>query len=332
MVSSPAHAAARPHTAVVVVHWNAPDETRRCLISLQQVAYRPMTICLVDNGSTDGSGTALAREFPAIDVVTLPDNRGYAGGCNAGIRRARELGAKYVLVLNNDTILDAGCLEALVSHAEAMDGPAILAPKILRLDRPDRIWSAGSRLDRRAPPGLHIGQDEDEWLHATPRQVDWATGCALFFPASVIDRIGLMEERFFLYLEDTDWCLQARAHGVPVWYVPDARLWHEVSASTTTLVQGAVQYYATRNRYLLAMRNARALGRRRIGVALEAAWWFSKSRARLFLFPSYRRDRSYRARADGLADAVRNRFGRNQRWTRRASPVYAAEAKGAPPA
>src|SRR5579884_2173402 len=241
--------AAAPPVCVVVVRWNAAEETARCLASLQAVRYPNLTICLVDNASTDGAAGQLATAFPAVTTVTLPENLGYAGGCNAGIAWARRAGATYVLLLNNDTVVDPDLFTALVHRAEALARPVILTPKILFMDRPDRIWSAGSRLDRRRPPGLHIGMDDDEHRHNVPAEVDWATGCALFFPLSVVDRIGPMDERYFLYLEDVDWCLRARKHGVPVWYVPEARLWHEVSTTVNTLARGSLRYYVYRNTY-----------------------------------------------------------------------------------
>jgi GT2 family glycosyltransferase len=293
---------------VVVVRWNAAEETARCLSSLRAVRYPNLTICLVDNASTDGAAPRLAEAFPQIETLVLPENRGYAGGCNAGIDWARQMGMQYVLLLNNDTVVDSELIWALVDRAEALRGPAILAPKILYLDRPDRIWSAGSHLDRRSPPGLHIGMDEDACSRDADVEVDWASGCALFFPMSVVDRIGPMEERYFLYLEDVDWCLTARRHAIPIWYVPSARLWHAVSAATGTLVSGSTHYYAARNTYLLVFRHFRAV--ERVRLAARLSWTLLKATIRTAFSPSYRHDPVCQARAVALLDAARGRGGR----------------------
>jgi GT2 family glycosyltransferase len=297
-----------PLVCVVVVRWNAAEETARCLRSLLQGTYPNAAIVVVDYASTDGAGPALAREFPSVTFLTMRENLGYAGGCNAGVAWARRAGARYVFLLNNDTVVEANALDLLVRRAQSLDRPAILAPKILRADHPDRVWSAGARLDRRRPPGLHIGMDEDERLHNQPAEVDWATGCALFFPMSVVDRVGLMDARYFLYLEDTDWCLRARRAGVPVWFVPEARLWHEVSVSVSSLRRGSLRYYVYRNTYRFVFRN---LGpRERILFGVDLLWTLAKIGVRVALFPSYRADREYHARTVALLDVVRGRTGR----------------------
>lgn len=298
----------RPLVGVVVVNWNGAQQTLACLHSLQGLAYPSYRVCLVDNGSTDGSPAAIRGAFPAVQVLALAANRGYAGGCNAGIEAARAVGARYVWLLNNDTVVEPQALEALVAGAQALGQPAILAPKILVASRPDRLWSAGGKLHRWRLEGEHIGLGEEESLHNQAGPVAWASGCALFFDLAVVERVGPFDERYFLYLEDLDWCLRARRVGIPTWYLPEARLWHDVSRTVDGLDRRLVRYYAYRNHYLLAFRHAGPLGRALFAAGL--AWTFGKIGLRTLFFPRYRRDAYYHARTRGLVDLLRGRLGK----------------------
>ncbi len=300
-----------PTVGIVVVNWNGADQSRRCLRSLRGLAYTNHKVCLVDNGSTDGGADLLKGEFPEVDLLTLPSNRGYAGGCNAGIAWAREAGMRYVWLLNNDTTVHAESLQALVTWAEELrrlGQQSILAPKILFSDAPSKIWSAGGYLLRPSLKGEHLGIGEHEERFDTPRQLEWASGCALFFSVATADMIGPMDERYFLYLEDVDWCLRARHRGVPIWYVPSARLWHDKSRSVRSLDSRIVRYYSYRNFYLLGFARSGLFGR--LWFSLHLAVTFCKVGLRVLLFPSYRRNPYYHARTRALVDLLKRHFGR----------------------
>jgi GT2 family glycosyltransferase len=137
--------------------------------------------------------------------------------------------------------------------------------------------------------------------------VDWATGCALFLAAPTFRRLGPIDEGYFLYLEDTDWCLRAARLGVETWLIPGAVIRHEVSASVRALPRAAVRYYAYRNQYRLEFRHGPAWLRPL--VLLDALWTLAKAAARWLLFPSYRADAYYHARTRGVLDFLRGRWG-----------------------
>lgn len=300
-----------PAVGIAVVNWNGADQSRRCLRSLRGLAYPSHKVCLVDNGSTDGGADLLKGEFPDVDVLTLPANRGYAAGCNAGIEWAKQAGMRYVWLLNNDTTVDAGSLHALVTRAKKLrrlGQESILAPKILFSDAPSKIWSAGGYLIRPWLKGEHFGIGDHEERFDTPRQLEWASGCALFFSTATADTIGPMDERYFLYLEDLDWCLRARRQGVQIWYVPAARLWHDTSRSVMSLDSRIVRYYSYRNYYLLGFAHSGLLGR--LWFSLHLAVTCFKIGLRVLLFPSYRRNRYYHARTRALVDLLKRRFGK----------------------
>ncbi|MFQ5473934.1 MAG: glycosyltransferase family 2 protein [Dehalococcoidia bacterium] len=298
---------AQPSVGVLVVTWNGAETVRACLTSLQAVHYAAYRICLVDNGSRPGFAESLASEFPDVEVLTLPHNLGYAGGCNAGLRWAREQGLDYALILNDDTTADPELIGALVARAEQVGGSAIVAPQILKTQQPNLVWSAGGLIRRPWFKADHIGAGENRTRYREAREVEWASGCALLVPLSVIDTVGPMDDRYFLYLEDVEWCLRMRRHGISVWYEPKALLWHDVSASVRSMDDRIVRYYSYRNYYLLAFTHTGVAGR--LWFGLHFATTFLKIAIRTALFPSYRRSAWYHARTRAMVDFLRGRFG-----------------------
>lgn len=302
---------AGPLVGVVVINWNGVPQSRKCLESLGAAGYQNVRTCLVDNGSTDDSVLVLQREFPAVTVLSLPVNLGYGGGCNAGIEWAKGAGAAYVLLLNNDTVLDPAALETLVERAETLHAagtPAVLAPKILYASAPSTVWSAGGVLRWPWLERDHLGMGDQSSTHDAAREVAWASGCALFCSTQVADLIGPFDERYFLYMEDVDWCLRARRKGFPVWFVPQARLWHDVSLTTREVDSRDLRYYYARNYYRLAFRHCGPVGR--AWASLRLATTLAKASVRCLFFPSYRRDSLYQSQTRAILDFIRGRSGK----------------------
>ena len=213
----------------VVLSWNGREDTLACLDSLQGVE----TIC-VDNGSTDGSADAVAERFPEVELIRTGVNLGFAAGNNVGIRRALERGAGWVVLLNNDAVVEPGFADALAAAAGRHTDAGVLASKVYVLEQPDVLWYAGGSFNpllgysgRVRGAGRRDDGSFDEEI-----DVDWATGAAMAVSRPALERAGLLDEELFAYLEDVDWCLRIRAAGLRVVYVPAARAWHRVSAST----------------------------------------------------------------------------------------------------
>jgi GT2 family glycosyltransferase len=298
----------RCRVAVVVVTWNGAEASRRCLRSLRKLDYQTYRVCLIDNGSQPGFAGPLRAEFPEVEIISLPENLGYAGGCNAGIDWAREHSAEYVLLLNDDTTVHPGLVRALLRRAKAVELPAIIAPKILMAHRPGITWSAGGFIRRPWFKADHLGEGEPAAANSEACEVEWASGCALFFPLSLAGTIGPLDERFFLYLEDAEWCLRARRRGFPVWYEPAAEVWHEVSAVAGRLDTRIKRYYSYRNHYLLAFSHTGLTGRMWFGFHYVVT--LAKCGLRWLLFPAYRRNSWYHARTRALLDVARQRWGK----------------------
>lgn len=218
-----------PKVTAIVLNWCGHDDTAACLRSLLASDYPALRILLVDNGSPDGSGASLHAEFPDIPFLQTGRNLGYTGGNNQGIRLALEEGADYVLVLNNDTVVEPGCVSALVEAATAGGAVGAVGAKILFHDAPDRIWFAGGDLRRERGMAYHRREGElDRPAEETPEDVSFLTGCCLLLPARVVREVGAFEEGFFAYIEDVDLSLRLLERGFRLVYQPQARMYHRV--------------------------------------------------------------------------------------------------------
>ena len=221
-----------PLTVIVVLNWNGATDTIACLKSLAPVISPSCRVVVVDNGSTDGSAERISGAFPEIELLLLPCNLGYSGGNNAGFRRVMEIGAGFVIFLNNDTIVDSSFCSPLVETLRQNSRAGIAVPKIFYADRPDIIWYAGGTVR------LFTGLVRHEGVHQkespkfnTPGATGYATGCCLAMRCRDFDALGGFDEAFAMYAEDVDLSLRLRSLGMSIEYVPSSKVWHRVSAS-----------------------------------------------------------------------------------------------------
>lgn len=230
----PVPSAAPPSVAVVVLTWNGRDLTLDCLRSLEAVTTPNVRVLVVDNASQDGTVDAIrARYGDRIDILENPANLGFAAGNNAGIRRALDAGARFVLLLNNDTTVAPNVIDELLLPMRESDAIGITTPKIYFAQPPNRIWYAGGEISLWRGTARHIGiRETDRGQHDRPRDVDYASGCALFARREVFLRAGLLDEAYRAYFEDADLCMRTARAGFRIRYVPTAKVWHHISAST----------------------------------------------------------------------------------------------------
>jgi hypothetical protein len=247
-----------PSVCIVVVNWNGREDSVACLSSLGRIDYPNFKILVVDNGSTDGSVEAIRAKYPSVEVIEAGANLGFSGGNNKGIVRALELHADYVLLLNNDTLVDSALLRAFVEAAKRFPNAAAFSAKIYCYDQPRRIWYAGVKWDRRTGRFIQLGEglEDDGYSFASDCETDYACGCAFFVPATRLREVGLLDDDFFLFFEETDWCYRARRRGHASIFVPEAKVWHKVSASFGGERSPLALYFITRNRLLWAARHA----------------------------------------------------------------------------
>lgn len=216
-----------PRVVVIVLNWCGEKDTIACIESLERATYRNLSILLMDNASPDGSGERLHRRFPSHEYLQTGTNRGYAGGNNVGFERALANGADYVVVLNHDTVVDPDCIEHLVRAAEE-SGAALVAPKIVYFDAPDRTWYAGGDFLAARALGRHRGEDtlDNGVVHRAP--ITFATGCCFLLRADALRAVGGFDESYFAYVEDAELSLRLRLAGFDMVYEPRARVLHRI--------------------------------------------------------------------------------------------------------
>ena len=266
--------------AVIVLGWNGLQLTRETLDSLARCRVPErwrLHVIVVDNASTDGSPAAIAAEYPWVDLLALGENRRFAGGNNAGLERALAGGAAAVMLLNNDVQADPGLLEKLLAALAGCPGSGAAAPLIYHAAPGNLIWYAGGRCELALAHTSHRGiRERDRGQYRAVEYTGYLTGCCLMATAEAWRRVGPLDEGYFIYAEDADWSLRARAAGFRLLFVPTARLWHQVSASSGGAVNAWKIYQRLRANVRLFGRNARGIARLTWPLAFlaqQAALW-----------------------------------------------------------
>ncbi|MBI5620958.1 glycosyltransferase family 2 protein [Candidatus Gottesmanbacteria bacterium] len=275
-----------PNIAVIIVNWNGKKDTLECLASLRQVKSQSfgkaqddpersrmgqkskVKSIIVDNGSTDGSVPVIRKRFPEVEIVETGKNLGFTGGNNVGIRRALAGGADYLWLLNNDTTVHPATLSALIaafqdtrvgiagSKIYFTPGYEFHKKRYGKAELGKVIWYAGGLIDWGNMYASHRGVDEvDSGQYDRMEETPFVTGCSMMVRKEVFDKIGFLDEKFFAYLEDLDFCLRAKQVGYTLLYEPQSKLWHK-NAGSSSVGSGLHQYYMTRNRLLIGMRYA----------------------------------------------------------------------------
>jgi GT2 family glycosyltransferase len=213
--------------AVVIPNWNGATHLPACLSALRRQTLLPSEVILVDNASDDDSRELVARDFPEVRVLALPDNRRFAGACNAGIRASS---GQAVALLNNDTEADPKWLENVARCLHAHPRAGFAASKLRLFDRRDHLHSAGDFYSRRGVPG-----NRGVWQHDDGRfdveYVFGACGAASVYRRSMLEDVGLLDEAFEFSCEDVDLSWRAQLAGYSCAFAHDAIVYHKVSAT-----------------------------------------------------------------------------------------------------
>jgi GT2 family glycosyltransferase len=241
----------QPFVFVIIVNWNGRDITLDCLDSLRGISYRNVRTVVVDNGSRDGSVQAIRSRFPDVVVLEMNENLRFAGGNNAGIRHALAGGAELLLLLNNDTTVDAEFLSVMVSRLTSSESVGAVAPKIYYHSEPTRIWFAGGLISMWTGTMKHVGIREiDTGQHDRSREIEYTTGCCILTKREVVEKVGVLDESFAMYTEDADWSMRVRRAGYTIIYEPKAKVWHKLSVSSG----GHLSWYKMRHKFVSNLR------------------------------------------------------------------------------
>ena len=240
-----------PRVFVILVNWNGKAVTLDCLDSLVQVVYKNFKIIVVDNASNDGSADAIAKAYPEVIVLRQQENLRFAGGNNAGMKYALDHGAELVCLLNNDTTVDKEFLTQLVARINSDKTIGMVAPKIYYHSEPNRIWFAGGTISMWTGTMSHTGIRElDKGQHDTSATIDYTTGCCILATKEVIERVGMLDESFFIYTEDADWSMRTRRAGYTIFYEPKAKVWHKLSVASG----GHLSFFKMKNKFVSNLR------------------------------------------------------------------------------
>ena len=245
-----------PKVSIIILNFNGLEDTVDCLESLKKITYPNYEVIVVDNGSKVNEAEILKEMYrDYIHAIRNDRNYGFAGGNNIGIKRALDGRADYVLLLNNDTVVDESFLSELVKVCENDRRIGIVGPKVYFYDKPDVISSAGAKIDFYRGEFPPIGENEvDYGQYDKVRDVDYVSGCALMVKKEVVERVGFLDPRYFLYTEEVDYAVRVRKAGFNIVFVPKAKIWHKIGRSSDDLQK---LYYRLRNKLFFARKNAR---------------------------------------------------------------------------
>jgi GT2 family glycosyltransferase len=289
--------------SIVILNWNRKKDTLECLKSLEGLSTKhKVQIIVVDNASTDDSRKVIDKKLKKLnkkdnfscELIRNKENLGFAAGNNVGMRHAVAHGADYVLLLNNDTLVDKKLVDELVSVAKSKKKAGLLSPKIYfaegfefhkekykKKDLGKVIWYAGGKIDWDNVYGKNHGVDEiDKGQYDKIEETDFVTGACMLIRKEAIEDVGFFDEKYYMYLEDADLSVRMKKNGWQVLYAPPAHLWHKV-AQSSAIGSKLNDYFIIRNRLLFGMgyasvRTKFALYRESLRLLLNGRKWQQK--------------------------------------------------------
>ena len=282
-----------PKVFIIIINFNGWPDTRECLASLEKLDYDNFEVVLIDNGSRDGNRqSAIGSQQFKIRFIQNKENLGFAAGNNQGIKIALEQNTDYVLFLNNDTTVKPDFLTKLVEAAQSDKKIGIVGSVIYHYGEPEKIQFAGGKVNWLRTRGEHLtvinAPQPPLKLKPVPHlmreggvgelyPVDYITGCSLLAKREVIEKIGFLNEDYFLYYEDVDWCLRAQKAGFDCVLASEAKIYHKQSSSAGEFSYPDI-YYHTRNGLICGWRHGP-----KIFVLIQSVWIFLKQIVKIII-------------------------------------------------
>ena len=307
-----------PEVSIIILNWNGLEDTIECLESLKKITYTNYEVIVVDNGSQGDDTSVLQEKFgDYIHLIRNDKNYGYTGGNNIGIRYAlKDSSPDYFLILNNDTVVDPDFLGQMIKVAESDASIGIVGPKVYYYDFPSRIQSAGARINMKTSQNSLIGIGQvDTGQYDLQQEVDYVSGCCLLTKKELIQKVGLFDESYFCYWDETDYCARAREAGYKIVYAPHAKIWHKKSVILKpwykTLHRGEQAdalpyslYFMTRNNFKFMKKHAtKAQYRSFIFYFFGYRFWFTTGVCVLYQRDIKQFIAFYRGVRDGLLNS-----------------------------
>ncbi|MBK8943744.1 MAG: glycosyltransferase family 2 protein [Ignavibacteriae bacterium] len=246
-----------PKICIIIINWNGLKDTSECLESLKKVDYKNFVVIIVDNNSFGNDVEIIKKEFGDFvkEIIVSKVNLGFSGGNNLGIKYALENGADFILLLNNDTIVEPDFLTILLDTFNKCKNAGVSAPQINYYNNKNIVWSVGGQISKIRGSGFAYSDENENQIEKKIREVNFASGCCLLIRKEVFEKIGMLDEKFFLYVEDTDFCFRTIKAGFKIIINPNSKIYHKVGNSTSINLKQIPLYYETRNRLYFAKKN-----------------------------------------------------------------------------
>ena len=291
--------------ACVVTKWNGGRRVLSCLRALGSSQGVAVHVIVVDNGSTDGSLDSVREEFPAAEVIAMGKNVGLAKARNTAVAHALLAGFRYILFVDDDALVGNTTLALLQRAIEDHPRCGLATPRIFDAKGGKKIWYDGGGVNIFGD-AIHVTPEESTPDEMANRVIAFATGCCSMIVGEVFEKIGFLDEDFFIYSEDVDFSFRARVAGYSIVHVPAASAWHEQSSSAKeNRGKWYRDYYVTRNKLLLYRKHYQGwrLGLARVSFSIR---WLLAPLTYTFLRGEWKRSVAI---VRGVADYHRGRFG-----------------------
>lgn len=244
-----------PKIAIVILNWNGYEDTSECIISLHKITYDNYQIIVVDNGSEAEEFNKLKYNFPQIKVLRSDVNLGFTGGNNLGIKYSLEEKTDFILLLNNDTVVEPNFIQPLLEVFELEKNAGIAAPQINYFYEPKKIWTEGGKISRVRGSGFAYSDRIENIVKPDYKSVTFVSGCCMLIKKEVFEKVGVFDDNFFLYVEDADLCYRTTHAGYKIIINHHSKIFHKVSNSTKETLSLLPLYYVTRNRLYFSKKN-----------------------------------------------------------------------------
>ena len=260
------------HVTIIILNYNGFKDTIACIDNLLNITFLNYRIVVVDNCSPDSSVKRICRylqisspdflyvnspekamlyqdKVPQVVVIQTGFNGGYGYGNNIGIKFALKLNTDYMLILNNDTIVEQDFLEPLITFCEKNNDIGVASGKIYYYNNKDTYWFNGGKFNKYTAKITHINYNEKDIGQETPKINTFITGCFWFIPKRVIESVGLINENYFMYLEDLEYCQRVIEKGFRLAVCQESKIYHKVSSSTGGHLSPFSVYWSAKNKY-----------------------------------------------------------------------------------
>ena len=291
----------REKVSIIILNYNGYQDTIECVYGLNNIKYENLNVIIVDNSSTDGSYLILKEVFPDMKIIQTERNLGYAAGNNIGIEYAIKDGAEFICILNNDVVVTEDFLSPLIESLNSNSTPTIIGPMILENSDHQIVQSTGAFIDlvRGRVPVINYGKKRSE-IGKDLIKCDYIGGACILFKSIHIDRLGYLPEAYFLFYEETEWCLRAKSKGFEIICNPNVSIKHKGSVSINR-VEGLTDYLIHRNRVKFMKRNVNLIPFIffMLYLILETTYKIVTSRTSIKTYSYY---------LDGLIDRTSNKY------------------------